>query len=55
MTLVDLDGRDNRRLLRQAMESAGFRTDKDEWWYFDYGTQLWAAEFGYSVAIYGEK
>lgn len=51
----DLLIRDNRRLLREAMESAGFRSDEDEWWHFDYGNQLWAAELGRAVAIYGEK
>lgn len=51
----DLLVRDNRRLLREVMESAGFRSDEDEWWHFDYGNQLWAAELGHAVAIYGEK
>ncbi|KXO10174.1 D-alanyl-D-alanine dipeptidase [Moritella sp. JT01] len=51
----DIAIRDNRRLLRQAMESAGFRSDEDEWWHFDYGNQLWAAQFGHDFAIYGEK
>lgn len=51
----DLLIQNNRRLLREVMESAGFRSDEDEWWHFDYGNQLWAAELGCDVAIYGEK
>lgn len=47
--------RDNRRLLREAMISEDFRPDGDEWWHYDFGNQLWAAEKEKPFAIYGEK
>ena len=47
--------RDNRRLLREAMLSEGFRQDEDEWWHYDFGNQIWAATFDKPFAIYGEK
>lgn len=46
--------RENRKLLREAMVAAGFRSDKDEWWHFDYGNQIWAAALNMPHAIYGE-
>ncbi len=44
----------NRKLLRESMIAAGFRSDTDEWWHFDYGNQIWAAELNKPCAIYGE-
>jgi len=44
----------NRRILREALRAEGFRFDKDEWWHFDYGNQLWAFGLGKPQAIYGE-
>lgn len=44
----------NRRMLREAMGKHGFRVDKDEWWHFDYGNQLWAYNLKKPYAIYGE-
>jgi D-alanyl-D-alanine dipeptidase len=32
----------NRELLRQVMESAGFQRHPGEWWHFSWGDQLWA-------------
>ena len=46
--------RNNRKILREAMLSAGFSGDKDEWWHFDYKNQKWAAELDQNEAIYGE-
>ncbi|MBU0612709.1 D-alanyl-D-alanine dipeptidase, partial [Patescibacteria group bacterium] len=46
--------RNNRVLLRNAMVKAGFRQDKDEWWHYDYGNQIWALELNKSFAFYGE-
>ncbi len=45
----------NRKLLREAMQSEGFRIDDDEWWHYDYGNQLWAAALNQEFAVYGEK
>ena len=50
----DKQYRENRRVLREAMVSHGFRFEKDEWWHFDYGNQLWAAALDKPFAIYGE-
>ncbi|MEK5266564.1 M15 family metallopeptidase [Weizmannia sp. FSL W8-0401] len=36
--------RNNRKLLRTSMLEAGFRSNPDEWWHFDYGNALWAKE-----------
>lgn len=48
----------NRLLLREAMQSAGFRQHPGEWWHFSKGDQLWASlehESGNAsaTAIYG--
>ncbi|MCD4760663.1 hypothetical protein K8R42_02075 [bacterium] len=44
----------NRKLLRQAMLTEGFSMDKDEWWHFDFGNQIWALNKNKPVAFYGE-
>lgn len=46
--------RQNRRILRTAMWDAGFTSDVDEWWHFDYGNQIWAANASKPEAFYGE-
>ena len=33
---------DNRQLLREVMDSAGFRRHPNEWWHFCLGDQMWA-------------
>ncbi|KIL40394.1 hypothetical protein SD70_14080 [Gordoniibacillus kamchatkensis] len=43
--------RDNRRLLKQAMTEAGFRSYDEEWWHFDYGNIPWGKATN-QVAIY---
>lgn len=35
--------RDNRRMLRELMEQAGFLSNPEEWWHYDYGNPRWAA------------
>ncbi len=45
---------ENRRLLRNAMHSEGFRIDDEEWWHFDFGNQLWAHGQDKLFAQYGE-
>lgn len=37
--------RDNRLLLRTAMEEAGFRTISSEWWHYDYHRKFALADF----------
>jgi D-alanyl-D-alanine dipeptidase len=45
--------RDRRRLLAEAMASAGFWRLPTEWWHFEYGTAGWASETG-AEALFGE-
>ncbi len=46
--------RDNRRLLRQSLEGAGFGSETSEWWHYDYGNPKWAQKLGRLQAFYGE-
>jgi D-alanyl-D-alanine dipeptidase len=43
----------NRRLLFQAMTSAGFTNYRGEWWHYDFGNQRWANCSGTDHALYG--
>jgi D-alanyl-D-alanine dipeptidase len=43
--------RKNRRILKSAMESAGFTNLPSEWWHYDYGNRNWAL-YSKSVAVY---
>jgi D-alanyl-D-alanine dipeptidase len=45
--------RENRRILIEAMSSAGFSNCADEWWHWSYGDSGWAARRGKDHAIYG--
>ncbi|WP_074440634.1 M15 family metallopeptidase [Fictibacillus enclensis] len=45
--------RDYRRLLRQVMENAGFVSNSEEWWHYDYGNKRWANATGGSILYYG--
>lgn len=42
----------NRKILLDAMHSAGFAPLSSEWWHFQYGEQLWA-DYYQEHAIYG--
>lgn len=46
--------REHRKLLRESLITSGFRADDEEWWHFDYGTQLWAFSSGNEYAMYDE-
>lgn len=43
----------NRKILKEAMESAGFKNYPEEWWHFNYGNQEWVENGGGAKAIYG--
>lgn len=43
--------RDNRRVLRTAMERAGFTTYEYEWWHYDIGNAFWANATGQEAAF----
>lgn len=45
--------RDYRRLLRQVMENAGFESNSEEWWHYDYGNRRWANATSGSILYYG--
>jgi len=49
----DLQVRDNRRTLYNAMAAQGFSNLSSEWWHYDYGDQLWAWHNGAPAALYG--
>ena len=49
---TDVQARDLRRLLRDAMAGAGFVVLAREWWHFEYGTRLWAA-VNHTLPLYG--
>ena len=39
---LDPVAHEHRRVLCEAMESAGFTRHPEEWWHFSYGDQMWA-------------
>lgn len=43
---AELDAKNNRQILRQAMEHAGFVGIASEWWHWEYGTRHWASITG---------
>ena len=50
---ADQEARHNRRILFNAMKTAGFTNLPSEWWHFDFGNQLWAYHSGAQQAVYG--
>ncbi|ASV66790.1 hypothetical protein CKF48_05315 [Cytobacillus kochii] len=36
----------NRKLLKRTMLNAGFISNIDEWWHYEYGTKSWANKVG---------
>jgi D-alanyl-D-alanine dipeptidase len=50
---LEIEIANNRRLLYNAMVSAGFSAYDEEWWHFDYGNQFDAVRTGKPHAIYG--
>lgn len=45
--------KENRKLLRTAMESAGFVWYPGEWWHYCYGDRMWAVYTGRTECMYG--
>ncbi len=43
----------NRMILYAVMVGAGFASNPEEWWHFDYGTKPWAYRTGKEYALYG--
>ncbi|MBU0799971.1 MAG: D-alanyl-D-alanine carboxypeptidase family protein [Alphaproteobacteria bacterium] len=50
---ISAAAQNNRKLLRDAMMSAGFAPFDGEWWHFSYGDREWAAYYKKSAALYG--
>lgn len=52
----EFDGTDvqkNRRILKKAMEDAGFTNLPSEWWHYDYGDENWAKTKGLKALYKG--
>ena len=52
----EFDGTDvqkNRRILKKAMEDAGFTNLPSEWWHYDYGDENWATAKGLKALYKG--
>ena len=45
--------KNNRKVLVEAMASAGFRNYAREYWHYSYGDAYWAVRRKEKVAIYG--
>lgn len=45
--------KENRKLLREAMEQAGFVWYPGEWWHYCYGDRMWAVYTNRSECFYG--
>lgn len=43
----------NRRILLNTMESAGFVNYPYEWWHYSFGDRYWALTTGATAALYG--
>ncbi|MCM0583347.1 M15 family metallopeptidase [Weissella diestrammenae] len=53
LSAIEIQARDNRRLLYNIMTTVGFTNFSNEWWHFDYGNQNWAFCSGEDYALYG--
>ncbi|MGF1470981.1 MAG: M15 family metallopeptidase [Rubrobacteraceae bacterium] len=49
---ISPEAKANRRMLLEAMRSAGFVNYPHEWWHFSYGDRYWAYATGQNVARY---
>ncbi|WP_233411902.1 M15 family metallopeptidase [Paraburkholderia kururiensis] len=50
---ISRHARDNRQVLKEAMQSAGFINYPSEWWHWSYGDRYWAVICGAQHALYG--
>ena len=51
--LISAAAQNNRRVLKQTMQTQGFVNYPFEWWHFSYGDRLWAYYEGKREALYG--
>lgn len=50
---LNTEQKENRKILRDAMESAGFVWYPGEWWHYCYGDRMWAVYTGRKRCFYG--
>ena len=50
---LNLEQKQNRAILKNAMEKAGFKNYPPEWWHFCYGDRLWSAYSKQKECFYG--
>lgn len=51
--LITQEQKENRKILRTVMESAGFVWYPGEWWHYCYGDRMWAVYTGRTDCFYG--
>ena len=51
--LIAQDQAENRKILREVMEKAGFVWYPGEWWHYCYGDRMWAVYTGKKECFYG--
>ena len=50
---INEDQKQNRKILREAMERAGFVWYPGEWWHYCYGDRMWAVYTNRQECFYG--
>lgn len=50
---LNLEQKQNRAILKNAMEKAGFKNYPHEWWHFCYGDRMWSAYSKKKECFYG--
>ncbi|WP_338682009.1 M15 family metallopeptidase [Streptomyces acidiscabies] len=55
LTLVTPAARENRRVLGEALSTAGLVNYPTEWWHWSYGDRYWALVTGAPTALYGPR
>lgn len=50
--LLNATALENRKSLKEHMESSGFQNYPREWWHYSYGNQEWAAYGNKEHAVY---
>ncbi len=48
-----MEQKQNRAILKNAMEKAGFKNYPHEWWHFCYGDRMWSAYSKQKECFYG--
>ena len=51
LTPSNFEARRNRRLLYWVMNRFGFSNFSNEWWHYDWGTQMWVANFNHQPGV----